>query len=90
MTARLILGKEVSESIYSELRERIGKLKAEGIVPGLAVVLVGEDPASQVYVRMKGKKCEELGMHSVTIVLPESTTEAELLAKVNELNADDS
>jgi methylenetetrahydrofolate dehydrogenase (NADP+)/methenyltetrahydrofolate cyclohydrolase len=84
------LGKEVSESIYSELRERIGKLKAEGIVPGLAVVLVGEDPASQVYVRMKGKKCEELGMHSVTIVLPESTTEAELLAKVNELNADDS
>lgn len=90
MTARLILGKEVSESIYSELRERIGKLKAEGIVPGLAVVLVGEDPASQVYVRMKGKKCEELGLHSVTIVLPESTTEAELLAKVNELNADDS
>lgn len=90
MTARLILGKEVSESIYSELRERIGKLKAEGIVPGLAVVLVGEDPASQVYVRMKGKKCEELGMHSVTIVLPESTTEVELLAKVNELNADDS
>jgi methylenetetrahydrofolate dehydrogenase (NADP+)/methenyltetrahydrofolate cyclohydrolase len=90
LTARLILGKEVSESIYSELRERIGKLKAEGIVPGLAVVLVGEDPASQVYVRMKGKKCEELGMHSVTIVLPESTTEAELLAKVNELNADDS
>lgn len=90
MTARLILGKEVSESIYSELRERIGKLKAEGIVPGLAVVLVGEDPASQVYVRMKGKKCEELGMHSVTIILPESTTEAELLAKVNELNADDS
>jgi len=84
------LGKEVSESIYSELRERIGKLKAEGIVPGLAVVLVGEDPASQVYVRMKGKKCEELGMHSVTIILPESTTEAELLAKVNELNADDS
>ena len=51
---------------------------------------MGEDPASQVYVRMKGKKCEELGMHSVTIVLPESTTEAELLAKVNELNADDS
>jgi methylenetetrahydrofolate dehydrogenase (NADP+)/methenyltetrahydrofolate cyclohydrolase len=90
LTARLILGKEVSESIYSELRERIGKLKAEGIVPGLAVVLVGEDPASQVYVRMKGKKCEELGMHSVTIILPESTTEAELLAKVNELNADDS
>ena len=90
MTARMILGKDVSESIYGELRERIGALKAKGIVPGLAVVLVGEDPASQVYVRMKGKKCEELGMHSVTIVMPETTTQEELLAKVDELNRDPS
>lgn len=86
----MILGKEVSESIYSELSVRIGALKAKGITPGLAVVLVGEDSASQTYVRMKGKKCEELGMHSVTIRLPESTTEVELLDKVYELNHDHS
>ncbi len=86
----MILGKEVSESIYSELRSRIEALRARGIIPGLAVVLVGEDPASQVYVRMKGKKCEELGMRSVTIILPESTTEEDLLSKVDELNKDDS
>ncbi|AGI47217.1 methenyltetrahydrofolate cyclohydrolase/5,10-methylenetetrahydrofolate dehydrogenase (NADP+) [Thermoplasmatales archaeon BRNA1] len=90
MTANLILGKEVSEEIYAELRQRIEALKSKGIMPGLAVVLVGEDPASQVYVRMKGKKCEELGMHSVTIVMPESTTQEGLLAKVAELNADKS
>jgi len=88
MTAKLILGKEVSGNIYAELRERIATLKAKGITPGLAVVLVGDDPASQVYVRMKGKKCEELGMHSVTVVLPKETTQAELLAKVAELNRD--
>lgn len=90
MSAIIISGKDVSESIYSELRVRIDSLRAKGIVPGLAVVLVGEDPASQVYVRMKGKKCEELGMHSVTVVMPEKTTQAELLAKVAEINADKS
>lgn len=90
MSAELILGKDVSESIYSELRVRIDALKAVGTTPGLAVVLVGEDPASQVYVRMKGKKCEELGMHSLTIVMPEKTTQSELLAKVAELNNDKS
>ena len=86
----MILGKTVSEGIYEELVARIGSLKAKGTVPGLAVVLVGEDPASQVYVRMKGKKCEELGMKSVTIVLPEKTTQKELLDKIDELNADGS
>ncbi len=90
MSARLILGKEVSERIYSELRERIIALKSKGVTPGLAVVLVGEDPASQVYVRMKGKKCEELGMHSVTIILPEKTTQEELLKTVSDLNNDKS
>jgi methylenetetrahydrofolate dehydrogenase (NADP+)/methenyltetrahydrofolate cyclohydrolase len=86
--SELILGKTVSESIYAELRERIASLKAKGTTPGLAVVLVGEDPASEVYVRMKGKKCEELGMHSVTVVMPASIKEEELLKKVAELNAD--
>lgn len=90
LSAVLISGKDVSESIYSELKVRIEALRAKGTVPGLAVVLVGEDPASQVYVRMKGKKCEELGMHSVTVIMPEDTTQAELLAKVGEINADKS
>ena len=90
MSAVLISGKDVSESIYPERRVRIEALRAKGTVPGLAVVLVGEDPASQVYVRMKGKKCEELGMHSVTVIMPEDTTQAELLAKVGEINADES
>jgi len=90
LSARLILGKEVSDGIYSELRERIVALKSKGVTPGLAVVLVGEDPASQVYVRMKGKKCEELGMHSVTIILPEKTTQEELLKVVSDLNNDKS
>lgn len=88
MTAKLILGKEVSEEIYGELRQRIDALKARGVVPGLAVVLVGDDPASQVYVRKKGEMCEQLGMRSETIVMPADTTQEELLAKVAELNAD--
>jgi len=88
MTANLILGKEVAEEVFVDLRERIDKLKASGLVPGLAVILVGEDPASQVYVRNKVRKCEELGMRSVRIDMPASTTQEELLAKVAELNAD--
>lgn len=88
MTAKLILGKDVSEEIYSELRQRIEALKAKGTVPGLAVVLVGNDPASQVYVRKKGEMCESLGMMSRTIVLPEETTQQELLDVVAGLNSD--
>lgn len=90
MTAKLILGKEVSEEIYGELRERIAALKARGVTPGLAVVLVGDDPASQVYVRKKGEMCEELGMRSLTVRMPAETTQEELLAKVEELNDDPS
>ena len=90
MTAKLILGKEVSEEIYGELKERIQALKAKGTTPGLAVVLVGDDPASQVYVRKKGEMCESLGMKSLTVIMPEETTQEELLAKVAELNADPS
>lgn len=88
MTFDLISGKEISSEIYTELKTRIQALKAKGITPGLAVVLVGDDPASQSYVRMKGKKCEELGMYSVTAVFPESISEEELLGKVEELNRD--
>ena len=90
MACKIISGPEVSAEIYGELRERIEKLKSEGTTPGLAVILVGDDPASQVYVRNKGKKCEELGMHSETIVLPKETTEEELLARIDALNKDPS
>ncbi|MBE6527116.1 MAG: bifunctional methylenetetrahydrofolate dehydrogenase/methenyltetrahydrofolate cyclohydrolase FolD [Thermoplasmata archaeon] len=88
MAADLILGKEVAEEVFVDLRKRIDALKAAGTLPGLAVILVGEDPASQVYVRNKVRKCEELGMRSVKIEMPASTTQEELLAKVAELNAD--
>ncbi len=88
MACRIISGPEVSGEIYGELRQRIEKLKSEGTVPGLAVILVGDDPASQVYVRNKGRKCEELGMHSETIVLPKETTEEELLQRIDALNKD--
>lgn len=90
MACKIISGPEVSGEIYGELRQRIEKLKSEGTVPGLAVILVGDDPASQVYVRNKGKKCEELGMHSETIVLPKETTEEELLQRIDALNKDSS
>lgn len=85
-TADLIKGKDVSSEIYSELSERISCLKSKGVTPGLAVILVGDDPASQVYVRNKGLKCEELGMRSITVRMPETTTEEELLGKIYDLN----
>ncbi len=87
---KLILGKDVSAEIYAELRQRIEALKSRGVVPGLAVVLVGDDPASQVYVRKKGEMCEELGMKSVTVRMPADTTQEQLMAKVDELNNDPS
>jgi methylenetetrahydrofolate dehydrogenase (NADP+)/methenyltetrahydrofolate cyclohydrolase len=88
LRAELIDGKKIAETMRAELRPEIEALRAKGIVPGLAVVLVGEDPASQVYVRMKGKACEQLGMHSETIRLAATATEAELLGVVERLNAD--
>jgi methylenetetrahydrofolate dehydrogenase (NADP+)/methenyltetrahydrofolate cyclohydrolase len=87
---KLILGKDVSAEIYEELRARIVALKSAGVTPGLAVVLVGDDPASQVYVRKKGEMCEELGMKSVTVRMPADTTQEQLMAKVDELNRDSS
>ena len=72
----------------ADLAPEIAALRARGTVPGLAVVLVGENPASQVYVRMKGKACEQLGMRSETIRLAAETTEEELLAVIARLNAD--
>jgi len=86
--AKLIDGVAISKAMRGELAAEIAALKARGVTPGLAVVLVGENPASQVYVRMKGRACEEAGMHSETIILPATATEVELLAVVDRLNAD--
>ena len=88
MPAELLDGIAVARSIRDEVAVAVQVQKARGIVPGLAVVLVGEDPASTVYVRNKGRACEEAGMHSVTIRLPSGTTQAELLAVIDLLNAD--
>jgi methylenetetrahydrofolate dehydrogenase (NADP+)/methenyltetrahydrofolate cyclohydrolase len=88
LPAELIDGKAIGAAIRREVAQEVAGLAARGVRPGLAVVLVGDDPASAVYVRMKGKACEEAGMHSVTIRLPASTSQPELLAHVDALNAD--
>ena len=88
MTARLIDGTAIGKQIREELKAEVAGLRSRGVVPGLTVVLVGEDPASQVYVRMKGKAADELGMKSDTMRLPAATPEADLLALLDRLNAD--
>jgi len=89
MTAKLIDGKAFAANVRGQVAEHVARLKAEhGITPGLAVVLVGEDPASQVYVRNKGKQTVEVGMNSVEHRLDASTAEADLLALIERLNAD--
>ncbi len=88
--AKIINGKEISVQIRAEIKAETEKLKFEkGIIPGLAFVLIGDDPASKVYVRSKGKACEELGFHSVTETLPSSISENALLYLINRFNTDD-
>jgi methylenetetrahydrofolate dehydrogenase (NADP+)/methenyltetrahydrofolate cyclohydrolase len=88
MTADIISGTRIAAEIRGELKVRVAGLKSKGIVPGLAMVRVGEDPASVSYVRGKSKASEELGIYSETIVLPEAATGKQLLAKIKELNRD--
>ncbi len=88
MSAEVISGKEMAASIREEIRERVADLKGSGLTPGLAVVLLGEDPASQVYVRSKNKAATEAGIFSRQITLPGDTSEDELLGVVAGLNAD--
>ncbi|MCL0050931.1 bifunctional 5,10-methylene-tetrahydrofolate dehydrogenase/5,10-methylene-tetrahydrofolate cyclohydrolase [Dehalococcoidia bacterium] len=89
MPAEIISGNKVAASIREELKEKVTEIKAKkGITPGLAMVRVGEDPASVSYVSAKSKASEQLGIHSQTIVYPIDATEAEVLAKVEELNRD--
>jgi methylenetetrahydrofolate dehydrogenase (NADP+) / methenyltetrahydrofolate cyclohydrolase len=85
---RLIEGRAIAEKVYAELRGEIAQLKKNGRTPGLAVVLVGDNPASRAYVRSKDKMCRDLGLHSVKLELPADTTQAELLQRVQELNGD--
>ncbi len=88
MSAQIISGRDISKTIRAELTEEVAALKADGITPGLATVLVGEDPASQLYVGMKGKAAKEVGIFSRQITLPDTTSEEELLGLLAGLNAD--
>ena len=89
MTTQIISGKDIAAEIRAELEERVRSFaEASGVTPGLATVLVGEDPASEMYVGMKNKAAQEMGIHSRQITLPTDTPEAELLGVVSGLNAD--
>jgi methylenetetrahydrofolate dehydrogenase (NADP+)/methenyltetrahydrofolate cyclohydrolase len=88
MTAQLIDGNALSKQLRAEVAQRAAALSARGITPGLAVVLVGENPASQVYVRNKVKACQDNGLHSVLEQYPATLSEADLLARVHALNND--
>ena len=88
MAAQLLDGKTMSNELREKLALRVEDLKARGVTPGLAVILVGEDPASQIYVKNKGLGCAQVGMHSVTIRLPETTTQQELDTQIDQLNGD--
>jgi methylenetetrahydrofolate dehydrogenase (NADP+) / methenyltetrahydrofolate cyclohydrolase len=88
MTAQLIDGNALSKQLRADVSARVAALKARGITPGLAVILVGDNQASQVYVRNKVKACEDTGMHSVLETWPATMTEAELLARVDAMNKD--
>ncbi|WP_243370183.1 bifunctional methylenetetrahydrofolate dehydrogenase/methenyltetrahydrofolate cyclohydrolase FolD [Microvirga solisilvae] len=88
MTATIIDGKAYAEGLRARIAHAVGDLSAKGVTPGLAVVIVGEDPASQLYVKNKAKQTVEVGMRSFEHVLPASTSEAELLDLVAQLNAD--
>ncbi|MBI4337253.1 MAG: bifunctional methylenetetrahydrofolate dehydrogenase/methenyltetrahydrofolate cyclohydrolase FolD [Chloroflexi bacterium] len=89
MTAKTIDGARIAEAIRAEVAQQVAELRAtQGIVPGLAAVLVGEDPASAVYVRNKERACREAGMHTETFHLPQATAQGELMALVRQLNGD--
>lgn len=86
--AKILDGKLMSEELMQDQARRVQELGKQGIVPGLAVVLVGEDPASQIYVRNKGLACEKIGIHSKTIRMDENSSQGGVLSVIDELNAD--
>ncbi|KMY50751.1 bifunctional methylenetetrahydrofolate dehydrogenase/methenyltetrahydrofolate cyclohydrolase FolD [Peribacillus loiseleuriae] len=89
MSGKIIDGKEIAQTVRTQLREEVGKLSSNGIVPGLAVILVGDNQASKTYVSNKQKACAEIGIHSVLVECPATLSQQELLAKIDELNHDD-
>ncbi len=89
MQTRILEGKRTADQIKQEVAEAVARLSSRGIVPGLAAVLVGDDPASQLYVSSKTRTCQELGMHSELVRMPAQTTTEELLAAIHRLNRDD-
>ncbi len=88
MTAAIIDGKHVADDIRGELRGRLDRLRARGVNPGLAAILIGDNPASQLYVKMKAKACEEMGMAHQTITMPRDTPQDVLLREIARLNGD--
>ncbi|MDF9760627.1 methylenetetrahydrofolate dehydrogenase (NADP+)/methenyltetrahydrofolate cyclohydrolase [Peribacillus simplex] len=90
MSAQIINGNEIAESVRQEMSKEVQQLREKNIVPGLAVILVGDNQASQTYVRHKQKACEDLGMHSVLIKKPAELSQEELIQSIDELNQDDS
>ena len=88
MTAKIIDGKQVAAEMREELKQQVAQLKTQGVTPGLAVILVGDDPASKSYVTAKEKACEEIGMHSDDNRLHAETTQAELMALIDKCNKD--
>ncbi len=90
MSAQIINGNEIAESVRQEISKEVQQLREKNIVPGLAVILVGDNQASQTYVRHKQKACEDLGMHSVLIKKPAELSQEELIQSIAELNQDDS
>jgi methylenetetrahydrofolate dehydrogenase (NADP+)/methenyltetrahydrofolate cyclohydrolase len=88
MTAQIIDGKQVAADMREELKKEVAKLKEQGIVPGLGVILVGEDPASKSYVTAKERTCEEIGIYSDDNHLPAETSQKELMARVQKMNKD--
>ncbi len=88
MTAQIIDGKQVAADMRAEIKDEVAKLKEQGVVPGLGVVLVGEDPASQSYVKAKERACEEAGIYSDDNRLPAETTQEDLIALVKKMNKD--
>ncbi|MCM3674166.1 bifunctional methylenetetrahydrofolate dehydrogenase/methenyltetrahydrofolate cyclohydrolase FolD [Peribacillus simplex] len=90
MSAQIINGKEIAESVKQEISKEVQQLREKNVVPGLAVILVGDNQASQTYVRNKQKACEDLGMHSVLIKKPAELSQEELIQSIAELNQDDS
>lgn len=87
--AKIIDGKKIAAEVRAEIADECAALKAKGVTPGLAVIIVGENPASKVYVKNKKKACEEVGFYSEVHELPEATTESELLSLVKRLNTDE-